>query len=185
MKLGIPLLGMLALTMPPSAAAAQGAGPEYSLVAARELGHVDRRHMGCIGLGDRVICPEYRSASYDEARALAGPPVEPRFSIATEVPEGAGWARPLLLVIRNLPDRQSRVVAAAPADGSGMACIATAELDRLGWRPSGPDIVTTAERLCVDLSPLAALPPPKVEAVTVIGVEDARRILPRRAKRRR
>ena len=116
--------------------------PVYSLVAAREIQHADRRHMGCIGLGDRVICPQYRSASYDEARTLSGPPVESRFSIATEVAEGAGWYRPVLLVIQNIPDHRSRVVAAASADASGRACIPNADLDRLGWHPSAPGIAS-------------------------------------------
>jgi hypothetical protein len=181
------ILGGVAAVIPVSRAAAQAAAPDaapsYSLVAARETEHVDRRHMGCMWIGDRVVCPEYRSASYDEARTLAGPAVESRFSISTEVAQGAGWYRPVLLVIRNIPDRQSRVVASATADASGRACIPIAEMDRLGWRPNGPGIATPHDGTCADLSALAALPLPELPVVTVLTAKDLKRELRRQRRR--
>ena len=149
--------------------AANASGPEdepvYSLVAAREINHVDHRHRDCLWLGGDIVCPQYRFASYDEARTLAGPAADAHFSISTEVARGVGWSRPVLLAIRNLPDRQSRVVAAAGADASGQACIPGPELDRLGWHPAGPDIVEKDGGVCANLSALAALPKPYVEPV--------------------
>jgi hypothetical protein len=132
-----------------------------------------------------VICPQYRSASYDDAKTLSGPPVETRFSIATEVAEGAGWYRPVLLVIQNIPDHRSRVVAAASADASGRACIPNADLDRLGWHPSAPGIESLQVGLCADLSALAALPLPEVQAVAVLSERDLKRALRRDRKRKR
>ena len=158
--------------------------PVYSLVTARETQHADRRHMGCIGLEGRVICPQYRSASYDEAKTLSGPSIETRFSIATEVAERAGWYRPVLLVILNSPDLR-RVVAAATADASGRACIPNADLDRLGWHPNAPGIESLQVGLCADLSALAALPLPEVQAVAVLSERDLKRELRRDRKRKR
>jgi hypothetical protein len=136
----------------------------YSLVTARQKEFRPPSPSSCIWLEDRFhelhsVCQEGNAVWYDEARSLAGSPVESDFGASTHLPDdAAGWYRPVLLIVARVS--VPTVIAQATADKSGRACLAREPFDRLGWHPSGPGIAVEADRLCVSLADLAALPIP-------------------------
>ena len=140
--------------------------------------------MSCVWIGDAPFCPGPH-AWHDEARSLAGPSVEPNLNVGTEFRNSAGWYRPVLLIILNLPEGKSRIVAQVMPDASGWACIPGRLLGQLGWHPTGPDIVARDGGVCADLSRLAALPVPPVPVVTVLSEREFRRALRRQRKQSR
>lgn len=156
--------------------------PAYSLVTARERGwRVGGEHT-CVGLSNgHYACARDPSAWYADATSLAGRPVAPDQGTSNLV-GSAGWYRPVLLLIRWDALGVPVVVAQAQADASGRACIPAAELDRLGWHPTGLDIAAAEGGVCASLSVLAALPVPEQAAITAVSASDVR--VHRREERR-
>jgi hypothetical protein len=157
----------------PASAAVPEDSPVYSLVAGRQTRFQGRADLYCLTLSDGGRwCPEYASAWLDHARALAGPPIGESFDAATE--RGPAFYRPVLVVMLRLPDGGVRIVAQADAGPDGRACLSTAEMDRIGWHPSAPDILVDSGGVCADLSALAAIPvPPPITVIEYDG--DLRR----------
>ena len=157
--------------------------PVYSLVTARHTYQRDPHYFGCAY--DPIWgCPEYAYAIFDQARSLAGPAVKSDLNISSELRNRRFYPyAPVLIVVVNLAEGESRVVALAWADISGQACIPGPELDRLGWHPTGQDIVEKDGGVCANLSALAALPTPWVEPVDVLTSKGFRR--KQRRERRR
>jgi hypothetical protein len=161
-------------------AVAQEAAADHSLVVARQAGYRVASEVDCVSLGGETLCPEHPSAWFDNALAIAGRPVPASLDTSSERGR-AGYYAPVLVVLLHAPDAVARVVAQAEADPSGLACLSRAEMDRIGWHPSGPDILDRAGGTCADLSSLAALPVP---APLVVRASDDFRLQVRRSRRR-
>jgi hypothetical protein len=172
-------LAVLALS--PAAEAAPEGAPVYSLVAGRQNRFQARADLYCMWRRDGgQWCPEYASAWLDHARTLSGPRIGDTFGAASE--RGPAPYRPVLVVLLHLPDGRARIVAQAEAGPDGRACLATAEMDRIGWHPSGPDILVPGPGVCADLSALTAIPVPP--PLTVVD-GDLRQGLRRERRRSR
>ncbi|MEA3017753.1 MAG: hypothetical protein QOI38_2475 [Sphingomonadales bacterium] len=177
------LFALAVLAVSPASAAVPEDAPAYSLVAGRQTRFQGRADLYCLTHRDGTRwCPEYASAWLDHARTLAGPPIGESFDAATE--RGPAFYRPVLVVLLRLPDGFARIVAQTEAGADGRACVAADEMDRIGWHPSGPDILVSSRGVCADLSALAAIPaPPPVTVVEHDG--DLRRALRRERRRSR
>ncbi|HEX8654312.1 MAG TPA: hypothetical protein VF693_03705 [Allosphingosinicella sp.] len=175
-------LASLAISPAAGSAAAEGA-PVYSLVAARQTRFQGRGDLYCMARPDGGRwCPEYASAWLDHARTLVGPPVSEVFAASSE--RGPAHYRPVLVVMLHPSGGIARIVAQAEAAPEGRACLTTDEMERIGWHPSGPDILVGSRGVCADLSALAALPVPP--PLTVVESDrDLRRALRRERRRSR
>ncbi|MEA3040946.1 MAG: hypothetical protein QOC65_435 [Sphingomonadales bacterium] len=177
------LFALAVLAVSPASAAVPEDAPVYSLVAGRQTRFQGRADLCCFTRPDGGRwCPEYASAWLDHARTLAGSPIGESFDASTE--RGPAHYRPVLVVLLHRPGGIARIVAQAEAGPDGRACLATAEMDRIGWHPSGPDILVLSRGVCADLSALAAIPAPP--PLTVVGDDgDLRRALRRERRRSR
>lgn len=151
--------------------------PVYSLVIARETRFTPGGHWLCVRVGEELVCPRHSSVWFDRARSLAGPPVEAELATSTEIDRRLDWYQPVLFVMLREED-DPRILAQATADPSGMACIARAELDRLGWHPAGPGIVARDGGACADLSPLLSIWAPDPAIAPILTPDQIRRLRP-------
>jgi hypothetical protein len=177
------LFALAVLAVSSASAAVPEDAPVYSLVGGRQTRFQGRADLYCLTHRDGTRwCPEYASAWLDHARTLAGPPIRESFDAATE--RGPAFYRPVLVVLLHPPGGFARIVAQAEAGADGRACLAADEMDRIGWHPSGPDILVDGGGVCADLSALAAFPvPPPITVVEDNG--DLRRALRRERRRSR
>jgi hypothetical protein len=161
--MNLPAAALFALTALAASSAAwavqEEGSPAYSLVAARQTRFQQRGDIYCLTRADGGRwCPEYASAWLDHARALAGPSIGETFNASTE--RGPAFYRPVLVLVLRQPDGQVRIVAQAEADSGGLACLPAADMDRIGWHPTGPDILVRSGGVCADLSTFASFPVP-------------------------
>ena len=165
---------------PAAVAAPEESGSVYSLVAGRQTRFQGRGDFHCIPRRDGGRwCPEYASAWLDHARTLAGPAIGEAFGASSE--QGPAHYRPVLVVLLHPPGGVVRIVAQAEAGPEGRACLPAAEVERLGWRPEGPAIVSADGAVCADLADIAAQPvPPPL----VVAPERELRRASRRSRRR-
>jgi hypothetical protein len=166
---------LLAVAALPSAQSSSSAPepPVYSLVGARLVWFHALSELDCVRLPPamELVCSQYSSIRLDHAFSLAGPSIAAEIYPATEVRPHADFDQPILLVmLRDSAGQLDRVVAAAAADRAGRACISGADLDRLRWRPAGPE-VQRAENggICADLSRLQGLRSSAIPVVQEFG----------------
>lgn len=175
------LVASIAQGQPADTAQTPTAPPTYSLVVGRQTSFARGGHMGCMRIGNDLICPRHDTLWFDHARSLAGPPVDPDMQSYTTAGRGFGYVPFLFVMIRDGDD--PRIVAMAAVGRDSRACLSRAVLDELGFHPSGPEIIQAADGgVCADLSPLVAIWAP--DDVYSVAVMTDHGLIPFRVDRR-
>ena len=87
---------------------------------------------------------------FDNARVLAGPELSRSFSARLEMGSPFTSRYRLALIVERRPGGEAVVRAARGFNGrTRSACFEPADIDRLGWAPSGPGITMERGALCV------------------------------------